>query len=409
MDHFDTVIIGAGIAGLSAGSALDGEDCLIIEANDRLGGRVHSGRLAGRPCEFGATIGYNPEKVPSFVKSSPFIMETGEVAVLDGSNIVAADSPLDCLKLLSSSREGVADEVTASVDLSDYAGLVKALGGADPEVRRIVEGFFSAMHPGEMLSYHPRLMMDAFHRFYPSHHIGGNAELVDQMAERCSIRMGTRVTALREDEAGIILDCASGNETVSVHAQTIIIATEATIAADLVRGIDPGLAASLDKVRYGPFLCVAVALPVPVLNDISYVFTPERRSSVLLQRHFQDPALVHVGLLFSGRKGAEALQLTDDELQEYALALIDELSGSVGLSSRMLDFAVSRWPQGGTAVSADLLAVGGQWRSNSSKIILAGDYTARTCYGIAAAVQSGLAAAERLRGRTAEIKAVVQA
>jgi hypothetical protein len=40
------------------------------------------------------------------------------------------------------------------------------------------------------------------------------------------------------------------------------IATEATIAADLVRGIDPGLAASLDKVRYGPFLCVAVALPV---------------------------------------------------------------------------------------------------------------------------------------------------
>jgi hypothetical protein len=30
--------------------------------------------------------------VPSFVKSSPFIMETGEVAVLDGSKIVAADS-----------------------------------------------------------------------------------------------------------------------------------------------------------------------------------------------------------------------------------------------------------------------------------------------------------------------------
>jgi hypothetical protein len=58
-----------------------------------------------------------------------------------------------------------------------------------------------------------------------------------------------------------------------------------------------------------------------VLNDISYVFTPERRSSVLLQRHFQDPALVHVGLLFSGRKGAEALRLTMTNFRNMRLPL----------------------------------------------------------------------------------------
>ncbi|NDJ60200.1 MAG: NAD(P)-binding protein [Chloroflexi bacterium] len=52
-----TLIIGAGMAGLSAAHALrsGGQPSTILEARDRVGGRIHTDRtLAGFPVECGA-------------------------------------------------------------------------------------------------------------------------------------------------------------------------------------------------------------------------------------------------------------------------------------------------------------------------------------------------------------------
>ena len=58
MAEYDVVIIGAGAAGLAAASALDraGRTVALIEARDRIGGRVHTIRLPGAtlPIELGA-------------------------------------------------------------------------------------------------------------------------------------------------------------------------------------------------------------------------------------------------------------------------------------------------------------------------------------------------------------------
>ncbi len=52
-----TLIIGAGIAGLAAARELHdaGETAIILEARERIGGRIHTDRaFAGIPVEFGA-------------------------------------------------------------------------------------------------------------------------------------------------------------------------------------------------------------------------------------------------------------------------------------------------------------------------------------------------------------------
>lgn len=56
-DVYDVLVLGAGMAGLAVGHALldDDLDVLLLEARDRLGGRVHTDRqFAGFPLEFGA-------------------------------------------------------------------------------------------------------------------------------------------------------------------------------------------------------------------------------------------------------------------------------------------------------------------------------------------------------------------
>ena len=57
LNQFKVAIIGAGIAGLSAANHLieNGvKDIVVVEARDRVGGRIHTVKHNGRPLELGA-------------------------------------------------------------------------------------------------------------------------------------------------------------------------------------------------------------------------------------------------------------------------------------------------------------------------------------------------------------------
>jgi polyamine oxidase len=51
------VVVGAGIAGLTVANALanGGVECVVIEARDRIGGRLHTVDLAGWPVDLGGS------------------------------------------------------------------------------------------------------------------------------------------------------------------------------------------------------------------------------------------------------------------------------------------------------------------------------------------------------------------
>ena len=56
------VVIGAGIAGLTVANALThaGVDCLVVEARDRIGGRLNTVDLAGSPVDLGGSWIHTP-------------------------------------------------------------------------------------------------------------------------------------------------------------------------------------------------------------------------------------------------------------------------------------------------------------------------------------------------------------
>jgi len=56
------VVVGAGIAGLTVANALahGGVDCVVVEARDRIGGRLHTVDLAGSPVELGGSWIHTP-------------------------------------------------------------------------------------------------------------------------------------------------------------------------------------------------------------------------------------------------------------------------------------------------------------------------------------------------------------
>jgi polyamine oxidase len=56
------IVVGAGIAGLTAANALAqaGVDCVVLEARDRIGGRLHTIDVAGSPVDMGGSWIHHP-------------------------------------------------------------------------------------------------------------------------------------------------------------------------------------------------------------------------------------------------------------------------------------------------------------------------------------------------------------
>lgn len=65
-EHFDTVIVGAGVAGLTAARLLqqEGQSVVVLEARDRLGGRLHTERVSGYVTDLGASWIHGIENSP---------------------------------------------------------------------------------------------------------------------------------------------------------------------------------------------------------------------------------------------------------------------------------------------------------------------------------------------------------
>ena len=60
------MVVGAGIAGLTVANALThaGTECVVLEARDRIGGRLHTVDLAGSPVDLGGSWIHMPAGNP---------------------------------------------------------------------------------------------------------------------------------------------------------------------------------------------------------------------------------------------------------------------------------------------------------------------------------------------------------
>ncbi len=83
MDHYDTIVVGAGIAGLTAARLLTGagRGVLVLEARDRVGGRVVTDRRYGLATDLGASWIHGITDSPVAAAAARFGMRTVEFTV----------------------------------------------------------------------------------------------------------------------------------------------------------------------------------------------------------------------------------------------------------------------------------------------------------------------------------------
>jgi polyamine oxidase len=427
------VVVGAGIAGLTVAKALAhaGVECVVVEARDRIGGRLHTVDLAGSPVDLGGSWIHTPVGNPM----RAFAQQAG--VPCRSANPLPELAGFDC----GEARRLSAAEVEASLSLQ-LEGFPKAVGrllgelGPDASAADGIEAFVagSALAPGPARRARQALRAlieaesaDSTERQslrwmwneieYGGHYfgdvpVGGYRRLVEAMAAGVDLRLGVDVAEVVRSASGVRVRCGDGTSEEGSH----VVATVplGVLKRDGLRfspALPPDRRAAIGRLGFGRYEKVALRFDEPFWRAAglphAMIFPRDPGAPVVWvigQDAFgTDPVLVFQ--IFHSAAG-HILGLTAADAAQWALDLLAEAIGSSPPAP--VAVAVTSWANdpysrgaythilpGATPSDADLLGepIGG-------RLLFAGEHTqsARMAYADGA-MTSGIREAKRLLGR----------
>ena len=424
----EVVVVGGGIAGLSAAWRLRHRDVLLLEAGDHLGGRLRSDPCGEYWLNYGAHLFPAPgtlvDRMTHECGLETVPVTGGMMGLAVGSKILDRGRvetypfrlPLSIRDRIAFARAGLrVQRAVARYHLVEHRFAFEAyrtfgefLGPLPPAVHEI---FACAAHraTAELDELSARCGISLFALVWAGKGSliarnlrGGSGQLPAALGRVLGdrARTGARVDEIRPDGDDLVVQ--TGGE--EIRARHVIMAAQAPHAAPLVGPVAPQAADALAQLPYGAFLSVAVetnettAMPY---DDTYAVATPGRVFDMFTnQAHALRVGPRRPGgslMLFAGAHGAAALMGESDEVVvERFLADLHELYPAT--RGVIANATVQRWQLGNVYARPGRgrlqPALEGALGTNRN-LHLAGDYFGEPGT-MEVAAQSGLAAAEHV-------------
>jgi oxygen-dependent protoporphyrinogen oxidase len=432
----DVVIVGGGIAGLSAAWRLRHRDVLLLEAGDRLGGRMRSDPCGEYWLNYGAHLFPAPGSLVDAIASEcglETVPVTGGMmglalgdTILEGGRVESYPFrlPLSLRERIAFARAGLKVQLAvrryhAAANRYEFENDRTFDEFLGPLPGRVHDIFSCAAHraTGELHELAAGAGIGLFALVWAGKGSliarnlrGGTGQLPAaigrELGERA--RVNARVDAVRPDGDGLVVSvCVE-----EVRARHVVMAANAPLAAPLIAPVAARAADALSRLTYGAFLSVALetnettAMPY---DGVYAIATPGRVFDMFTnQAH-----ALRVGgprrpggslMLFAGAQAAAALLRESDEL--IVERFLADLHALYPLTRGMIARAsVRRWELGNVYASPGRGALQSALEGalgTHENLHLAGDYFAELGT-MEAAAQTGLAAAERVENNLREV------
>jgi polyamine oxidase len=429
------VIVGAGIAGLTVANALGQAeiDCVVLEARDRIGGRLHTVDLGGWPVDLGGSWIHTPAGNPlrrladqAAVTCRPADPLAEAVAYDCGEGRRLTPGELaDCLDLqfatFPAAQEALVDELGPGASMADAIDtFVTALAlppPADRRARQALQTDIEGESAGSTGDQSLRWMWNEAEYdggFFGDMPEGGYTTLVSAIARGIDVRVRAEVTEVRSSAGGLAVRHAAGRTEEGTHAVV-------TVPLGVLKAGSPAFSpplpasrtAAIGRLGFGRLEKVAMLFDRPFWREAGaphlFIFPPHASEPMLwvLGNDAFGAGPVLVAEIFHsathhirGKSPAESAR--------WVLGMVAQALGSrcpepraVAATSWSDDpyslGAYSHIPPGATPADADLLGepVGG-------RLLFAGEHTqsSRLVY-TDGAMASGIREAERLTGKAA--------
>ncbi|ATB27520.1 FAD-dependent oxidoreductase [Melittangium boletus] len=399
-DHVhDVIVIGAGLAGLTAAHALKDLSTLVLEQEAFAGGRVMTRSQQGVAYDLGAVLAYDAAALPIRFQPSRLRHDEGLLGCYFEGKVHFGDSVMACLARFGLS--GQEQELLRAFS-EDPA---RDVGRLPERLRRLLGAFFQDIHFGDIQQYLPRRQADALTRFLTLHYQEGNGELVRHLQESLGdkLRLSAQVSRVRQEERRVCVEYSQGGVQHKAHARAVLLTTPGPVALGLLEQVDEPSRSFLGSLRYSQGVVVALGISNAVLERFSYLVAPDLPLSTLLRQPTDRPELQVLLAYYADDKAARLEGLSDEEIVRRTVETLAQLRiGDVG-PGHVSFSQVQRWPRVGAIISPDSY---GQWDERvtrpSHRVFLAGDYVHMDSanpmpYGMVSAASSGFKQASEIR------------
>src|SRR5262245_45776825 len=388
--RFDAVIVGAGIAGLTAAWTLAGRDILVLEASERVGGRMRSeprgpywlnlgAHLFGGPGtlldRLVTEMGLETRPIPGNRMGLAF---KGRLLASGRPETYPLRLPLSLGARLSFIRAGLRLRAASR----EYLRVVRPLPGETAAARRArgrayrdartFADFLGALPPdaagifravAERVTAGPEqisagcgatlfALVWGGTQTLARNLIGGSELLPQALARRLGARVvtGAPVREIVQSADGVRVRFRRRGLAEEVSAAYAIVATPADVTRGIVRDLPDETAEALGWIPYGPFVCGAFLTdePGPAPWDRIYAVAVVNRSFNMLFNHanpLRGPGKREPGgslmVYAGGDRGRRLLALTDAEIRERFLGdLRAVLPATAGI---VREVVIQRW------------------------------------------------------------------
>ncbi|PKW16611.1 flavin monoamine oxidase family protein [Saccharopolyspora spinosa] len=425
MEHYDAIIVGGGPAGITAAWALRDRRILVLEAGDRLGGRLKSvprgdywinlgghlfpeqgshirsvmddlglGVIDIPGSKFAMTLGdqlYRNKRIESYPFTLPMTFKERVGLIRAGLRMLGGvhgwrramkrrpnESETDrraraATYLGDRTFREFLGTPPERVDAIFVSAARRAASEIDDQAAGVGVSLFGAVWSGGKSSM--ALNLD-----------GGSGRLGDAALAALGdrVRLGAVVTRVVDESDNVRIDYDQGGEQHTVSAEHVVLAIPATVAARVTVGLPAEVVNTLRSVTYGPFLTMGILTSEtgPARYDDIYAVTTPGQSFDMLFNHAnplrRGPRRPGGSLMVysGGAPAADMMRLTDDEVRDIYLTdllrILPELEGQIA------EAIVQRWDIGNVyrRPGMDFGPVLEYCRRPANRIHLCGDYFA---------------------------------
>ena len=427
------VVIGAGIAGLTVANALThgGIECVVVEARDRIGGRLHTVNLAGSPVDLGGSWIHTPVGNPmrAFAdqagvrcRSANPLPELAGFDCGEGRRLSAAEVG-ESLRLqledFPQARGRLLAELGPDASAADGIEAFVAGAGLAPGPARRARQALRALVEGESADLAERQSLRWMwnEMEYEGHYFGdvpegGYRRLVEAMAAGVDLRLGVDVAEIACSAGGVRVRGADGASEDGSHVVVTVPLGVLKRGAPRFRpALPPDRLAAIERLGFGRYEKVALRFDEPFWR------TAGLPHAMIFPRDSGAPAVWAIGLDAFGAGPVLVFQIfhsaarhvlgaAPDDAARWALDLLADAIGrpcpaaaAVAVTSwsddRHSGGAYTHIPPGANPADADVLGepIGG-------RLLFAGEHTQSTRLAYAdGAMTSGIREAKRLLGQ----------
>ena len=417
----EVAIIGAGIAGLTAAWELRDRDVVVLEATERVGGRMMSEPRGPYWLNMGAHLFGEPGSL-----MARLVEEMGlETRAIPGNRmglylngrLVASGRPESYPLRLPLSLGARLSFVRAGLKLwwatRGFFRVARPRPGEAPRLRRArvlsyrsdrtFAEYLGKLHPdvdlifraiSERITGSPETISAGCgaaifgavwdtKKALARNLIGGSALLPQALARNLGERVvtGATVSEVVAGADGCRLRFAVAGRDQEISARYVIAATPAYVTRQILRDLPEDTARALEGVPYGPFVCVAILTGEtgPMPWDGIYAIAAGGKSFNMLFNHanvLREPGKREPGgslmAYGGGESGRRLLAMTDEEIREVVLRDVCEIFPEVRDVVR--EVIVQRWEKALPYVDRERHRLQPALEKPLGNVFLAGDY-----------------------------------